>query len=133
MKTDGVRRTLLIDPSIDRRNDKTYSHITAHRLLYDYSPYAPLSRLHYPSQARKHAFPVWAEITHLHKLRARQLEENGVGLFGAGSREKRLSRPGRPVQQDTLRGADANVVEHVLVGHGQHDGLDQLLDFFVQA
>lgn len=71
--------------------------------------------------------------TYLHKLRARELEENGVGLFSAGSREERLSRPRRPVQQDTLRGSDANVVEHVLVGHGQHHGLDQLLDLFVQA
>lgn len=94
-------------------------------------PQAPLFLRRQPLRATKHAFPVWTRITYLNKLRARQLEENGVGLFGAGSREERLSRPGRPVQQDALRGADANVVEHVLVRHGQHHGLDQLLDLFV--
>lgn len=70
--------------------------------------------------------------TNLHKLRARQLEEDGIGLLGAGSREERLSRPRGSVKQDALRGADADVVEHVLVGHGQHNRFDQLLDLLVQ-
>lgn len=69
---------------------------------------------------------------YLHELRARELEEDGVRLLGAGTSEQSLSRSGRTVQQDALGRPDADVVEHVLVSHGQHHGLDQLLDLLVQ-
>lgn len=75
----------------------------------------------------------WFACTYLHELRTRQLEEDGVSLLGARACEESLSRPGGSVQQDALGGLDANVVEHVLLGHGQHHGLDQLLDLLVQA
>lgn len=69
---------------------------------------------------------------YLHELWARQLQEDSVGLLGARTCEQRLSRPGWAVQQNALGRADADVVEHVLVGHGQHHRLDKLLNLLVQ-
>lgn len=54
-------------------------------------------------------------------------------MLRAGTSEQRLASSGRTVQQDALGRSDADVVEHVLVGHGQNNGLDQLLDLLVQA
>mmetsp|Transcript_16790 Transcript_16790/g.40142 ORF Transcript_16790/g.40142 Transcript_16790/m.40142 type:complete len:433 (-) Transcript_16790:29-1327(-) len=70
---------------------------------------------------------------HLHELRTRQLQEDGVRLVGARAGEEGLPRPGRSVQEHPLGGFDADGVEHVFVGHGEDDGLDELLDLFVRA
>lgn len=67
----------------------------------------------------------------LHKLRSGQLEEDRIRLLSTGTCKQGLARPRRTMQKDTLGRADADVVEHVLVGHGQHHSLDQLLDFFI--
>mmetsp|Transcript_18578 Transcript_18578/g.53053 ORF Transcript_18578/g.53053 Transcript_18578/m.53053 type:complete len:395 (+) Transcript_18578:636-1820(+) len=68
---------------------------------------------------------------HLHELRAGQLEEDGVGLVRARTRQQRLSGSRRSVQQNSLGRTDADGIEHVLVRHGQHDCLDQFLDLLV--
>mmetsp|Transcript_6297 Transcript_6297/g.18868 ORF Transcript_6297/g.18868 Transcript_6297/m.18868 type:complete len:332 (+) Transcript_6297:939-1934(+) len=69
---------------------------------------------------------------HLHQLRAGELEEGCVRLRGHGARDKRLPRARRAITKDALRGFDPQAVEAVLVRHGQHDGLDQLLNLLIQ-
>ena len=52
---------------------------------------------------------------------------------GARARHKRLARPRWPIHERALGGFDSNVVEAFLMGHGQHDRLDELLDLLVEA
>ena len=70
---------------------------------------------------------------HLHELRAGQLQESGLSLSGAGARQKRLAGARRSVEQDALGRMHAQIFEAVLVGHGQHDSLDELFDLLVEA
>ena len=68
---------------------------------------------------------------HLHELRSRELEEDGIGLVGTGPGQQGLAGTGRSVKEDALGRADADGIEHVLVRHGEDDGLDELLNLLV--
>ena len=72
-------------------------------------------------------------MSNLNKLWAGQLKESRLGLSRASSSHQGLSCAWRSVEQDTLGRLDADVLELLLVGHGQHDSLDQLLDLLVQT
>lgn len=69
----------------------------------------------------------------LHELGSSKLEEDGIRLLGASTRKQGFSRSRGTMKQDALGRADADVVEHMLVGHGQYHSLDQLLNFLIQA
>mmetsp|Transcript_31688 Transcript_31688/g.75269 ORF Transcript_31688/g.75269 Transcript_31688/m.75269 type:complete len:334 (+) Transcript_31688:294-1295(+) len=69
---------------------------------------------------------------HLHQLRARELEERGVGLRRAGAGDERLAGPRGAVQQDALGRLDPEGAELVLVRDGEDDRLHELLDLLVQ-
>ena len=70
---------------------------------------------------------------HLHELRTGQLQEGRLGLRSAGARQQRLARARRAVEQHALGRMHAEVLEAVLVRHGEDDRFDELLDLLVEA
>mmetsp|Transcript_6575 Transcript_6575/g.14969 ORF Transcript_6575/g.14969 Transcript_6575/m.14969 type:complete len:200 (+) Transcript_6575:570-1169(+) len=69
----------------------------------------------------------------LHELRTADADERAVGVVCHRSREKRLSRSWRSVQDDSLRLRDAERFEQLWVLNGKLDHLLDLLNLLVKS
>ena len=83
-------------------------------------------------EAVAHQFGAVAD-EHLHELGARELEEGGVCLGGAGAGQEGFACSRGPIHEGAFGGFDADLLEALGFFHRPHDRFDKLFDLLVQA